>query len=177
MTDTEKDSLDLVKFRKKYSTVISYEKETFVRYPSRTFLVKKGNSWSLIYWTLIKNEKKAKQYVDLYLYRDLIFHYKQKKKRISTAKGDSILAFFLDQQFSKLDTDSLNVQIGSNDSTFMSLSHCPTTSIYFYHRKKAVEKQAYCLFLYYNTAPNQHKIRFSACSNQLATLIDKTLKQ
>ncbi|MBL4650456.1 MAG: hypothetical protein JKY03_12060 [Aureispira sp.] len=102
-----------------------------------------------------------------------MFSHKKKKKLISTAKGDSILAFFIDKQFSKLDPDSLNIHIGPNDSTYMSLSHCPTTSIYFYHHKKGIEKQAYCLFLYYNTAPNQHKVRFSECSNRLSEFIKK----
>jgi hypothetical protein len=177
LSDEEKDSVDLVKFRKKYSTIISYEKSSFVRYPSRTLLVKKGKRWALVYWDLIIHKKKVEKYVDPMLYGYLMFSHKKKKKFISTAKGDSILALFIDKQFSNLDSDSLNIQIGPNDSTFMSMSHCPTTSIYFHHNNETVEKRAYCLFLYYKKAPNQHKVRFSECSNQLSTFIEKELDQ
>jgi hypothetical protein len=176
LSDEEKDSVDLVKFRKKYSTFISYEKASFSKYPSRTLLVKKGTRWAIVYWDLIVHKKKVKRYVDVQLYGHLMFSYKKKRKFISTVKGDSILAFFLDKQFSKLDADSLNIQVGPNDSTFMSMSHCSTTDIYFYHGEKTVEKQAYCLFLYYNTAPNQHKVRFFGCANQLSALIEEELE-
>ncbi|MFT5648301.1 MAG: hypothetical protein ACI976_003000 [Aureispira sp.] len=171
LSDAEKDSLNLVRLCKKYSTIISYKKGSFVNYHSRTFLVKKGTRWALIYWARIAHKKKIDRYVDQQLYGHLMFSHKKKKKFISTAKGDSILAFFIDKQFSKLDADSLNTYIGPNQSSYLLLGHCPTTSIYFYHRKKAVEKQAYCLFLYYKTAPNQHKIRFSECTERLLTII------
>lgn len=177
LSDEEKDSIDLVKFRQKYSTIISYEKASFVTYPSRTLLVKKGRRWAIIYWKLIKHKKKIKRYVDVQLYGHLMFSYKKKKKFISTTKGDSILAFFIDKQFSKLDSDSLNRLVGSNDSTFTYISHCPTTAIYFYHDNKIIDKQAYCLSLYYNTASNQHKVRFYQCSNLLATFIEEELSQ
>lgn len=177
LSEEEKDSIDLVRFHKKYSTIISYEKASFIRYPSRTLLVKKGKRWSLIYWARIAHKKKIERYVDQQLYGHLMYSHKKKKKFISTEKGDSILAFFIDKQFSKLDPDSLNIHMGPNDSTYISLSHCPTTSIYFYHHKKVIEQQAYCLFLYYKTAPNQHKVRFSECSNQLSKFIKKELGQ
>jgi hypothetical protein len=168
LSDAEKDSLDLVNFRKQYSTIISYEKASFVGYPSRTLFVKKGNRWSLIYWTRKKLTKSEELFPE-----HIIPRYKKKKQAIPKAKGDSILAFFIEQQFSKLDSDSLNTYIGPNDSTYTSISHCPTESIYFYHHDKAIEKQAYCLFLYYNTAPNQHKVRFSECVKRLLTVIEE----
>lgn len=167
-SDAEKDSLDLVKFRKQYSTIISYEKASFVSYPSRTLLVKKGKRWSLIYWVRKKISKKEVLYPEY-----MIPRYKKKTQAISTAKGDSILAFFIEKQFSNLDADSLNIHIGPNDSTYTSISHCPTESVYFYHHNKAIEKQAYCLFLYYNTAPNPHKVRFSECVQQLLRSIEE----
>lgn len=172
LTASEKDSIDLLKLRQKYSTIISYESASFVHYPSRIVLAKKDKRWALIYWIRKKRTKKERLYPEIIPPR-----YKRKTKPISTVKGDAILSLFIDQQFSNLDTDSLNIQVGSNDSTYMTISHCPTESIYLYHDKKVVEKKAYCLLLSYQKAPNQHKVRFSKCSHVLSKYIEEELNQ
>lgn len=158
------DSLHLKKLNRKYSIVISYKKANYATQRLRYSLAKHKNKWMIVYWVPQKSNRKT-------AFEEPIFVYKEKKQRIPTIKGDAIFSIFKQENFSELDIDSLNIQIAPNATSIISLSHCPTESIYFYQNKKGIKKQAYCMLLYYKSAPNAHKDRFVQCRDAFLELL------
>lgn len=132
--------------------------------PLRYSLVSNKNKWLIIYWIRKKSTR-------LNSLGEPISIYKKRRHRISKTKGDSIFSIFTQQSFSELDTDSLNILIAPNATSFISLSHCPTENIDFYQNKQMIKQHAYCMLLYQKSAPNSHKDRFAKCRDAFLELL------